>query len=146
MSILFEPIEINGMTVSNRFMRSATHDRCADHDGKVTDSLIKVYERLAQGGVGLITIGHTFVSANGKMGTSMLGADRDEHIPGLKRLVDAVHRCGSKVMLQLNHAGRQTTAELIGEKLAAPSAIDNPITKETSRAMDHDEIEKLIEM
>jgi 2,4-dienoyl-CoA reductase-like NADH-dependent reductase (Old Yellow Enzyme family) len=145
MSILFEPLKINTMQIPNRFMRSATHDRCADPSGGVTDLLIRIYKRLAMGGVGLITTGHAYVSGNGKMSSNMLGADRDELIPGLKKLVDSVHRYDSKIMLELNHAGRYATTAMIGEQPAAPSAVYNPITDETPRAFDQDEIKRLIE-
>ena len=57
MSILFEPIEINGMVIPNRFVRSATNDRCAEVSGRVTDMFIEHYEALAKGGIGLIVTG-----------------------------------------------------------------------------------------
>jgi len=145
MSILFEPIEINGMKVPNRFVRSATNDRGADTSGNVTDTLVSVYETLAAGGVGLIVTGHAYVTKNGKASPTMLGVYSDDLIPGLKNLVDAVHRHDSKIMIQLNHAGRQTASKTIGETPLAPSAVYNPITKETPRAFTEGEIETLIE-
>ena len=144
MRMLFDPIELNGMKVPNRFVRSATNDRGTDGAGRVTDALVKVYENLAAGGIGLIITGHAYVRLNGKASPSMLGADSDELAPGLKRLVDAVHRYDSKIVLQLNHAGRQTAAATIGETPVAPSAVYNPITKETPRPLTGEEIEALI--
>lgn len=144
MSILFEPIEINGMKVPNRFVRSATNDRVADVSGKVTDSLINVYETLAAGGTGLIVTGHAYVAWQGKASPNMLGVHNDDLIPGLKKLVDAVHRHDSKIMLQVNHAGRQTASATIGETPLAPSAVYNSITKETPKAFTEKEIEALI--
>jgi 2,4-dienoyl-CoA reductase-like NADH-dependent reductase (Old Yellow Enzyme family) len=145
MSILFEPIEINGMKIPNRIVRSATNDRCADGFGRVTDSLVRVYEALAAGGVGLIITGHAFVAPDGKASPTMLGIESDDSIPGLKRLVDAVHRYDSKIVIQINHAGRQTASATIGETPAAPSAVYNPITGETPRPLADEEIEALIQ-
>lgn len=144
MAILFEPIEINGMKVPNRFVRSATNDRCADGCGRVTDTMIRVYVALASGGVGLIVTGHAYVKSNGKASPTMLGVDSEDLVPGLKRVVDAVHRFDSKIVIQLNHAGRQTASSTIGETPVAPSAVYNPITKETPRALAGEEIEALI--
>lgn len=144
MSKLFEPFKINAMQIKNRFMRSATHDRCANPAGGVTDLLIDIYQKLAAGGVGLITTGHAYIAKNGKMSPNMLGADRDELIPGLAKLVDSVHQYDAKIMLQLNHAGRHARASFIGERPAAPSALYNPVTDETPRAFAEDEIEQLI--
>ena len=145
MSILFEPVELNGMTVANRFVRSATNDRCAEISGRVTDLLINVYGALAAGGTGLVVTGHAYVAWQGKASPTMLGAHSDDLIPGLKRLVEAVHGHDSKIMLQINHAGRQTASATIGETPSAPSAVYNPITKETPKAFTGEEIEALIE-
>ena len=144
MSNLFDPIEINGMKVPNRFVRSATHDRQADVSGRVTDPLIDVYEALALGGIGLIVTGHACVTVDGKKNHTMLGVHHDDLIPGLKKLAGAVQRYGSKIALQINHAGRETTAAIIGETPAAPSPVYNPGTKETPRAFTGKEIEALI--
>lgn len=144
MSILFDPIKINGMVVSNRFMRSATNDRRADITGGIDDAFIKVYERLAAGGVGLIVTGHAFVQWNGKASRYMLGVHKDDLIPGLKRLVDAVHQYDSRIVMQLNHAGRQTSSSFIGETPLAPSAVYFRVSRQTPRAFTEKEIEDLI--
>ena len=144
MSILFRPIAINGIEMPNRFVRSATNDRRASLSGEVTDELIHVYESLAAGGVGLIITGHAYVSWNGKASPTMLGAHTDAVIAGLKRLADAVHRQGSKIFLQINHAGRQTASATIHEKPVAPSPVYFSKTEETPRALEDDEIESLI--
>ena len=123
MSILFEPIELNGMKVPNRVVRSATNDRRAEVSGKLTDGLIDVYEALAAGGVGLIITGHAYVTWNGKASPEMIGVHNDDMNPGLKRLVDTVHKYDSKIVIQLNHAGRQTKSATIGETPVAPSAV-----------------------
>ena len=57
MSILFEPIEINGLQLKNRFVRSATHDFCSSEEGEITGETIELFSRLAEGGVGLIITG-----------------------------------------------------------------------------------------
>ncbi len=144
MSILFEPIEINGLKISNRFVRSATNDRRAELSGEVTDELIHVYETLAAGGVGLIITGHAYVAWNGKASPTMIGVHTNKLIPGLKELVDAVHQHDSKIVLQINHAGRQTATSTIGEIPVAPSPVYFSKTDETPRALDDDEIESLI--
>jgi len=146
MSILFEPIELNGIKISNRLVRSATNDRLADLSGKVNDSMIDVYEALAEGGVGLIITGHAYVTWNGKASPEMIGIHEDDMIPDLKRLVQAVHKYDSKIMLQINHAGRQTSTATIGETPVAPSAVYNPLTEETPRELTAEEIEALIDV
>jgi 2,4-dienoyl-CoA reductase-like NADH-dependent reductase (Old Yellow Enzyme family) len=133
------------MTVPNRFVRSATNDRRADTSGHVTDEFIAAYEALAKGSVGLIVTGHAYVMRNGKASSTMLGVYDDSLVPGLKRLVDRVHRYESRIVMQINHAGRQTTSSIIGETPVAPFAFHNPVTQETPRALSEEEIEELIE-
>ena len=56
-SPLFESSTINGMTLANRFIRSATWEGMATEDGRVTRKLIDTVVALAAGGVGLIISG-----------------------------------------------------------------------------------------
>lgn len=62
MSGLFEPTEINGMKLRNRFVRSATYEAMAEADGTVKDQLVKHMAELVRGGVGLIITGHSHVT------------------------------------------------------------------------------------
>ena len=123
MSLLFSPVKIGRVEVNNRFVRSATNEGMATPSGEVTDRMIKVYQNLAKGGVGLIITGNLYVDALGKASDSQPAIDRDETMPGLKRLVDAVHQHGGKIVFQLSHSGRQTKKEVIGRIPMAPSSI-----------------------
>ncbi len=49
MSKLFEPGEINGMPLQNRFVRSATWEAMADENGAATPELINLLVKLARG-------------------------------------------------------------------------------------------------
>jgi 2,4-dienoyl-CoA reductase-like NADH-dependent reductase (Old Yellow Enzyme family) len=138
MSILFEPYTIRNMEIRNRFMRSATTSAFAEKDGTVNDSIVRVYERLAKGEVGLIVKGHLYVSENGKAHDGMAGISNDSHIPGLRRLTDAVHSNGGKIVAQINHAG-----VMCKEDRAGPSSYSEDDW--TSREMTPDEIEKIID-
>ena len=62
---LFECTSINDMSLTNRFMRSATWEGLADQGGTVTLRLIEMMVELAKGEVGLIISGHAFVSPEG---------------------------------------------------------------------------------
>ena len=52
MSKLFENTDINGMTLKNRFVRSATFEAMADEKGACTSDLINLTRDLAAGDVG----------------------------------------------------------------------------------------------
>jgi len=97
MSILFDAGEINGMKVSNRFVRAATWEGMAADDGGCTAKLTKLMVALAEGGVGLIISSHAFVSPEGQGGPWQLGIHRDELVPGLQSMTQAVHDRGAKL-------------------------------------------------
>jgi 2,4-dienoyl-CoA reductase-like NADH-dependent reductase (Old Yellow Enzyme family) len=52
MAELFEETSINGMSLANRFVRSATWEGLAGEDGAVTPRLIEMMVALARGEVG----------------------------------------------------------------------------------------------
>ena len=111
---LFESSTINGMTLSNRFVRSATWEGMAAEDGTVTPKLIDTMVALSKGGLGLIITGHAFVRPEGRAHPRQLGVYADEFIKGLREMVDAVHDSGGKIVIQISHAGRFAAKRLMG--------------------------------
>ena len=105
MNTLFEPNKIGTLSLANRFIRSATWAGMADDDGNCSSRLIELMANLAIGRVGLIITGHTYVQQNGRHSPWQLGIDRDELIPGLKRMTRAVHDKNGKIAVQLGYGG-----------------------------------------
>ena len=122
MSILFTPKRIGNVELPNRFVHSATYEGMAKETGEVSDELIKRYERLAKGGVGLIITGYMYVHPTGRAYPHQTGIHSDDMISGLKQLTDRVHQQGGKIVFQVAHAGRQTTRDLIGQTPLGPSS------------------------
>jgi len=84
MSILFTPKKIGNIELQNRFVHSATYEGMAKETGEVSDELIKRYEKLAKGGVGLIITGYMYVHPTGRAFPHQTGIHSDNMIPGLK--------------------------------------------------------------
>lgn len=61
----------------------------------------------AVGGAGLIFLEATAVEPRGRISPSDLGIWKDEHIEGLRNIVNFCHNFGAKVGIQLAHAGRK---------------------------------------
>src|SRR4030042_1399620 len=122
MSLLFTSCKLGDVEVANRFIHSATTESMAEGDGGVSDGMIKRYRNLAANKVGLIIPGAMYVQPSGRHFKLATGIHNDSMIPGLRRLVEAVHEQGGKIFFQLNHAGRQTTRDIIGKKPMGPSA------------------------
>ncbi|MGD2097333.1 MAG: NADH:flavin oxidoreductase [Desulfobacterales bacterium] len=140
---LFEPSEINGMKLQNRFVRSATWEGLAAKDGSCASQLVGLMETLAKGGVGLIISSHAYVQKVGQAGTGQLGIHNDDLIPGLKKMTAAVHGQNGKIVCQLAHAGFFGTEKLSGQTPIAPSVIDG-IAKGMRREMTAEDIQRVI--
>lgn len=106
MDKMFTRTEINGMALSNRFVRSATWEGLASEKGEITPRLVEVMVDLVRGGVGMIITSHAYVSPDGQAGPWQIGIYEDELIPGLRQMASAVHDNGGKIVLQLSHAGK----------------------------------------
>lgn len=125
-SILFQPANIGFLTVPNRFVRSATWEGLAAPDGGCTEDLVRLMGELAAGGVGLIISSHAHVRPEGFAVRGQLGIDRDERIPGLARMAEAVHGEGGRIVLQLAHGGVLAGTQLTGLPAFAPSREGGP--------------------
>jgi len=115
MSKLFEHSFINGMELSNRFVRSATWEGMAAEDGSVTPKLKETLVALAKGGVGLIITSHAYVLPEGQAGPWQLGIYKDELIEGYRDLTQSVRAAGAKIVVQLAHAGKFAPESLTGQ-------------------------------
>ncbi|MGD8883745.1 MAG: NADH:flavin oxidoreductase [Desulfobacterales bacterium] len=144
MSKLFEPGEINGLKLKNRFVRSATWEGMATDDGACTPKLIDLMIELAKGGVGLIITSHAYVQKVGQAGVKQLGIYNDDMIPGLQKMADAIHENGGKTVCQLAHAGFFGNAKLSGQTPIAPSLIEG-IAKGPRREITKEDILDIIE-
>jgi 2,4-dienoyl-CoA reductase-like NADH-dependent reductase (Old Yellow Enzyme family) len=143
---IFEETRIGNMALKNRIVRSATWENRATEEGLVTDELIDFTTELARGEVGLIVIGISSVTEEGKITFGQTGIHRDECIPGLRRLVDEVHRQDSRVAVQLAHGGGKSRLFHPGKPLLAPSDMEGGFFGTApSRAMTTGEIESVQE-
>jgi 2,4-dienoyl-CoA reductase-like NADH-dependent reductase (Old Yellow Enzyme family) len=121
---IFEPAHISGISIRNRFIRSATHEGMGDAEGAPLDSLEKLYVRLARGGVGAIVTGYAGVLPQGRSSfPGMLMMHDDALVPAYLRLVEAVHHEGVPLIMQLAHCGSQTRSLVTGMRTVAPSPI-----------------------
>jgi len=139
---LFTPMTIKNMTIKNRIVMSPMCMYSVfKEDGMVTDFHLTHYTSRAVGQVGLVIVESTAVTAQGRISVNDLGIWSDDHIEGLKKLVELNHQHGSKMGVQLNHAGRKAD---VPESILAPSAIAFPDMK-TPEAMTVDQIKEVVE-
>lgn len=111
--LLLKPMELGGLSLRNRMVRSATWEGMAAPDGSMPPELLDKYEELAAGGVGAIITGFTSVAANDHYFDGMARLSDDALIENHRELVRRVHAHGVPVLAQLalgayyNDEGRQ---------------------------------------
>jgi NADPH2 dehydrogenase len=145
MPTLTSPFDIRSLHLKNRLVFPPMRSRKAALDGYVSDDIIKHYTDRAEG-PGLVIVEHAYISEFGRV-SPQLGINENKFIPGLSRLVDAVHAKGASIILQINHTGSVSTAQVIGQQPLAPSPIKAPKRPgaEVPRALTKHEIRSIIE-
>ena len=106
MKTLFETLTLKNLTLHNRIcVPPMVCFNWSDESGIVSDKHVAHYKAIAQGGPGLIIQEATCIDPVGRLAASQLGIWSDDHIPGLKRIVDVVHAEGVPILVQIHHAG-----------------------------------------
>lgn len=141
---LFSPVTIGSLKLANRLVMPPMATNYASPEGFVTERQIDYYVERARGGAGYLTVEHTGILPQGKASPKMLLISSDEHASHIKRLVAAVHAAGGKIVVQINHAGRQTSSAVTGSPIVGPSPIPALPTMETPHELAAAEIEALV--
>src|ERR1700722_14786471 len=125
MSKLFSPVRIGAIDLAHRVVPAPLTRMRADLPGNVPNTLMATYygQRASPGG--LMITEATFISRAGNGGYASPGIVTDAQVAGWRKVTDAVHAKGAKILLQLWHVGRQSHVDLQpnGEAPIAPSAI-----------------------
>ena len=105
-SEIFTPCTIGPITLRNRTIRSAAFENMC-YGNKPSQDLFNYHTAVARGGIGMTTVAYASVNRSGVSFDGQLWM-RDEIIPELKRLTDAIHAEGAKASIQLGHCGNMT--------------------------------------
>ena len=103
---LFSPLRIGPVELSNRIVSTA-HQTTLVHESVPTDDFVAYHEARARGGTGLIVLEATAVHPSGLLTAHTLAGYREEIVPGLARVAEAVHAYGTRLFVQLFHGGRE---------------------------------------
>lgn len=125
----FSPGKIGSVEIKNRAIMAPMSAALANTDGTISDELIAYLKARACGGIGLIITEYAFVNEEGRSSDHQISVAKDEMIPGLRKLADAIHESGAKICLQLQHGGRRSIV-----KVMAPTSIP----KQTDRVQPYE--------
>lgn len=103
---LSQPGRIGAMSLKNRMLVTAMGANLGEEDASCGDRIIAYHERQARGGAALIITGVASVGwPHGAPMPRPIGLSDDRFLPGLRALVDAVHKHDCRIAAQLHHGG-----------------------------------------
>lgn len=120
---LFSPTALGSIKLSNRIVMAPLTRNRAGEQGVPQPINVTYYEQRAS--AGLIVTEATPISAMAHGYPGLPGIYTDAQVAGWKKITDAVHAKGGKIVLQLWHVGRISHPSLLpqGALPVAPSAI-----------------------
>jgi N-ethylmaleimide reductase len=119
---LFSPITLGDLQLANRVVMAPLTRMRAGSSGVPNDLLVEHYRQRA--GVGLIITEGTYPNHESQAFVGQPGIVTDEQVEGWRRVAEAVHARGGRIVLQVMHGGRVTHPDVNGgRRVVAPSAI-----------------------
>jgi 2,4-dienoyl-CoA reductase-like NADH-dependent reductase (Old Yellow Enzyme family) len=126
--LLTQPLLLqNGYVIRNRLAKAATSETLATYANNPTPNLVRLYQRWASSGIGLLITGNVMIDrrALGEPGNVVIENEAD--LPLLRQWARAATDQGAAIWVQLNHPGKQSAKGLNASNLA-PSAV--PFSKD----------------
>jgi len=142
MSPIFTPCQIGPVELRNRTIRSAAFENMCKNNNP-TEMLFNYHTAVARGGIGMTTIAYAAVNKSGVSFDGQLYM-REEIVPELKKLTDAIHKEGAKVSIQLGHCGNMTHRYTCGQMPVGASGGINIYSPTIVRALKKEEILALV--
>lgn len=132
---LFTPLRAGPFELPSRIVMGSMHTGLEGHEHGI-ERMAAFYGDRARGGAALIVTGGWSPDEAGCLGPHPNVFDNEKTAKSHRRITDAVHEGGGRILLQLLHAGRYGQHD----KIVAPSALRSPINRQVPRAMSADDI------
>ena len=142
---IFEPLTIRRMTMKNRIMMTPIGTNYGEQSGEMSFLHINYYEQRAKGGTGLIMVENASVdSPEGSNGTTQLRIDHDNYLPRLFKLTETIHKHGTCIGIQINHAGASAQSARTNMQPVSASDVPSKAGGEIPRPLAKDEILRIV--
>lgn len=144
LAALFEPITLGkNVEVRNRVVMTG-HGTGMAKDYLPTDQHVAYYRERAMGGVGLIGMAFPQIHPTSQDVPGEPRAWLPEIVPGLRKISDAVHEHGARIVMQLGHGGRQGHSTFTERALWGPSNTPCPFNLEMPKEMEIEDIDEIV--
>lgn len=141
---LFAPITLGTVEIRNRVVMTG-HGTGMAKDYLPTEQHVAYYRERAMGGVGLIGMAFPQIHPTSQDVPGEPRAWLPEIVPGLRRISDAVHEHGARIVMQLGHGGRQGHSTFTERALWGPSNTPCPFNLEMPKEMEPEDIDEVVE-
>lgn len=141
---LFQPITINNVEIRNRIVMTG-HGTGLAENFLPSERHVAYYRERAMGGVGLIGMAFPQIHPTSQDVPGEPHAYDPAIVPWLRRISDAVHEHGARIVMQLGHGGRQGHSTFTEQALWAPSNIPDPFNLEMPKEMEPEDIDEIVE-
>lgn len=142
---IFEPLTIRRMTMKNRIMMTPMGTNYGEQSGEMSFLHINYYEQRVKGGTGLIMVENASVdSPEGSNGTTQLRIDHDNYLPRLFKLTETIHKHGTCIGIQINHAGASAQSARTNMQSVSASDVPSKAGGEIPRPLAKDEILRIV--
>jgi 2,4-dienoyl-CoA reductase (NADPH2) len=142
--LLFTPLKVGNLTLQNRIVFSAHLTNYAE-DNLPSDRHAYYYRERARGGTGLIITEEHSTHPTDHPYEKLIHAFHPKVIPGYRRITEMVHAEGVPILAQINHNGGQSSGMFTRLPAWAPSAIADPLFREVPKAVEHEDIQEVIQ-
>ena len=106
---LLQSFKLKHLNLKNRII-TTSHEPAYNEDGFPKDRYVAYHLERAKGGIAMtMTAGSTVVSKDSPPSFDNIHAYKDEVVPWIKKLTEAIHDQDCKIMIQLTHLGRRTS-------------------------------------
>lgn len=138
--LLLSPIKVGSHVLRNRVIMGSLHTRLENEPDSIA-RLTAFYSERARGGVALVITGGTSPNFEGRVEEGAQVLDTGEKLAEHTPIVDAVHKAGAKIILQVLHTGIYAKHP----QIVGPCSKPSPINHRVPREMATDEVERTID-
>ena len=142
---IFTPLTVKNMTIKNRIVMMPMGTNYGEQNGEMSFLHINYYKERAKGGTGLIIVENASVdSPQGSNGTTQLRIDHDNYLPRLYKFCEEIHKYGTCIAIQINHAGASAVSARTNMQPVSASDIPSKEGGEIPRPLSVEEIHHIV--
>jgi len=145
MKPMFEPFELGGCILPNRFVFPPVKTAFGAPGGKVSNRQLRFYRQIASQGPGLVILEPAAVTVDGREHPLQLCIHQDDSPSEIKKIIDVIHAQDRRVCLHLNHAGAAANPKASGTAPLAPAAITCAASGQEAVPLTEADIDRIVD-